>query len=146
MKLFTFFLISVVASSCSFVIHVATVEWLPSWVATQMEGLTVQPSWNVRFVALLTAVEYGIAASLLYVLARERLITFGRFNASLILGVLLAALHGAFIRQPLMDWVVGNPIHVVIVQNAFQWLVWLLMAVVVVFGLERSLYENKLSY
>ncbi|KUI97284.1 hypothetical protein VRK_34730 [Vibrio sp. MEBiC08052] len=31
---------------------------------------------------------------------------------------------------------VGNPFHVVLVQNGFEWLVWLLMSFCVVFGFE----------
>jgi hypothetical protein len=38
-----------------------------------------------------------------------------------------------------MDYVVGNPLHVVLVQNGFKWLVWLLMSFLVVFGFELAI-------
>jgi hypothetical protein len=143
MKLILIFLVMVIASTSSFVVHVISIEWLPAWVGRQMDGVTIQPSWSVRYVAALTSIEYGFAAVTLYVLARDRLIKHGLFNASLIFSVLLTAIHGALIRQPFMDYVVGNPIHVVLVQNGFKWLVWLLMSFIVIFGYE--LISNKTS-
>jgi hypothetical protein len=66
-------------------------------------------------------------------------LVFGVFKASLLFSILLASIHGAFVRQPLMDYVVGNPLHVVLVQNGFKWLVWLLMSFLVVFGFELAI-------
>jgi hypothetical protein len=136
MKFFLFFIVAVVASASSFVVHVATAEWLPVWIGTQMQGLSIQPSWAVRYVAGVTSLEYGIAAIALYYFARDKLITFGKFKSALLFYVLLMAIHGAFFRQPFMDYVVGNPIHVVFVQNGFKWLLWFLMSFCVVFGFE----------
>nr|MBF4265025.1 hypothetical protein [Vibrio anguillarum] len=85
----------------------------------------------------LTSLEYGISAIVLYWLIRDKIIKYGQFKAFIILSLLLTALHGALIRQPLMDFVVGNPIEVALVQNAFKWLVWVLMSLVTVYGFER---------
>ncbi len=101
-----------------------------------MQDVSIQPSWNIRYIAGVTSLEYGIAAIVLYYLARDKLIVFGKLKAALLFSVLLMALHGAFLRQPFMDYMVGNPIHVVLVQNLFEWLVWLLMSFFVVFGYE----------
>jgi len=90
-----------------------------------------------------TSIEYGLAASALYYLSCDKLIAVGSFKASLIFALLLAAIHGVFIRQPLMDFLVGNPIHVVFAQNIFKWLVWLLMSFVVVYGIEVILRSNN---
>jgi len=136
MKYFLIFIVAVAASASSFIIHVATVEWLPSWVSGQMQGLSIQPSWDIRYIAGITSLEYGVAAIALYYLARDKLIGFGKFKEALVFSVLLMAIHGAFLRQPFMDYVVGNPVHVVLVQNLFKWLVWLLMSFFVVFGFE----------
>ena len=136
MKVFLLLLVAIIASVASFIVHVATVEWLPQWIGSQMRGIQIQPSWEVRYVAALTSVEYGIAAVTIYTLCRDRLHSFGLFKGIGLYAILLAALHGAFLRQPLMDYIIGNPIHVVAVQNAFQWLVWALMSVAVVVGVE----------
>jgi hypothetical protein len=136
MKYFLLLLVALVASLSSFAVHVVTVEWLPQWVGSQMRGLQIQPSWDVRYIAAFTSMEYGIAAVTIYELCRERLSRLGVMKGIGLYAVLLAALHGAFIRQPLMDYIVGNPVHVVTVQNGFQWLVWILMAIAVVLGAE----------
>jgi hypothetical protein len=139
MKILLILVVAGLASLSSFVVHVATVEWLPAWIASQMQGLQIQPSWDVRYIAAATSFEYGLAAVALYYLARNKLLIFGVFKASLLFSILLASIHGAFVRQPLMDYVVGNPLHVVLVQNGFKWLVWLLMSFLVVFGFELAI-------
>ena len=136
MKIILIFVVAVIASTSSFVVHVATVEWLPDWIGNQMQGVSIQPSWDVRYIAGVTSIEYGMAAIALYYLAREKLLDYGKFKSALLFSVLLMAIHGAFVRQPFMDYVVGNPFHVVLVQNGFKWLVWLLMSFCVVFGVE----------
>jgi hypothetical protein len=139
MKILLILVVAGLASLSSFVVHLATVEWLPVWIASQMQGLQIQPSWDVRYIAATTSFEYGLAAVALYSLARNKLLVFGVFKASLLFSILLASIHGAFVRQPLMDYVVGNPLHVVLVQNGFKWLVWLLMSFLVVFGFELAI-------
>ncbi len=136
MKYLGFLIVAVLASSCSFLIHLFSAEWLMSWVAEQMKDHSVTPSWNVRNIALFTSIEYGIAAVIMYQLMRDKLIQHGRFIAIIIFAILLTAIHGALFRQPFMDFVVGNPLHVTLVQNIFKWLVWLLISVVVVNGVE----------
>ena len=58
------------------------------------------------------------------------------FYRAVFLSICLAMVSGALIRQPLMDVVVGNPLHVTMVQNLFKWLVWMLLGFVVVYGVE----------
>lgn len=136
MKIFLIFIIAVLASASSFIVHVTTVEWLPSWIGNQMQGITVQPSWNIRYIAGITSLEYGLAAIALYYLARDKLLIFGKLKSAILFSILLTAIHGAFFRQPFMDYVVGNPLHVVLVQNGFKWMVWLIMSFCVVYGVE----------
>ncbi|WP_020407995.1 hypothetical protein [Hahella ganghwensis] len=136
MKYLLLMMVAAVASASSFIVHVATVEWLPAWIGNQMQGIGVQPSWDIRYIAGLTSIEYGLAASAFYLLARDKLILMGRFKTSLLFATLLAAIHGALLRQPIMDYVIGNPLLVVLVQNSFQWLVWLLMSFLVIYGVE----------
>jgi hypothetical protein len=90
----------------------------------------------VRYIAAITSIEYGLAAIGLYYLGREKLLSFGKFKSALLFSMLLMAIHGVFVRQPLMDFVIGNPLHVTLIQNAFQWLPWILTAFVVVYGYE----------
>ncbi len=135
-RIFGLLLVAAVASSSSFIIHVLTVEWLPGWIGQQMEGKTISPSWDVRYIAMITSVEYGVAALLIYHFLRDKILAWGMPLVVLSLFALLAATHGALIRQPLMGYIVGNPIQVVLVQNGSKYLIWFLMAFITVFGYE----------
>lgn len=135
-KIILYTLLAAIASCSAFVIHVFTVEWLPGWISAQMSDKNITPSWNVRYVAALTSIEYGIGAVLLYLAARQTLTKYRIFYRALFLSACLAMVSGAFLRQPLMDIVVGNPFHVAIVQNFFKLLVWVLLGFVVVYGVE----------
>ena len=129
-------ILAILASLGGFVVHVITIEWLPQWIGAQMQGITIQPSWDVRYLAAVTSIEYGLAAIGLYYLGRQKLLSFGKLKSALIFSILLMAISGVFIRQPLMDIAIGNPLHVSLLQNAFKWLPWIIMAFVVVFGFE----------
>jgi len=135
-KIFLLLILIVAASLSGFLVHVTTMEWLPSWIGTQMRGIEIKPSWNVRYIAAITSVEYGIAAVSIYYLSREKLLTFGKFKCAVIFSILLMSIHAVLIRQPLMDFIVGNPLHVILVQNGFKCLVWALMSFIVVYGFE----------
>ncbi len=136
MKYFLLLILAIIASLTGFVVHVFTVEWLPDWISSQMQGIEVKPSWAVRYVAGITAIEYGIATIVLYHLARDKLIQLGKLRASVFLSILLLALNAILIRQPLMDYLIGNPLIVVVVQNGFIWLSWILLSFITVYGYE----------
>lgn len=143
MKLFLLLVLAIVASLTGFVVHVFTVEWLPGWIGQQMQGIELQSSWAVRYVAGITSIEYGIATIVLYYLAREKLMKYGKFKASCFFSMLLLSLHSLLFRQPLMDYMIGNPIHVVLLQNGFKWLSWIFMSFIVVYGYELICKRNK---
>ena len=44
--------------------------------------------------------------------------------------MLLLAAQGSLFRQPLMDFIIGNPLSVVAVQDGVTWVVWLVMCAV----------------
>jgi len=142
MRVFLILLLVFTASFSGFVIHVLTIEWLPQWIGAQMQNIEITASWDVRYMAAITSIEYGVAALALYLLARKYLLQWGQLNAALFFSMLLIAIQGLLIRQPLMDLMIGNPWHVVVVQNAFKWLPWILMAFIIVFGYELI---NKIS-
>lgn len=145
MQLILILILAILASLGGFIIHVITIEWLPDWIGAQMSGVEIQPSWHVKYLAGATSIEYGLAAIGLYYLARERLNNYGTIKSAFIFSVLLMALHGAFIRQPIMDFAIGNPMHVVLVQNAFKCVPWVMMAFVTVYGYEliHNIFKTK---
>lgn len=120
----------VAASATGFVIHLISAEPVASWVARRMAGQSVAPSWDVAIPAALSSIETGIGMTILYALCRSRLRWLGTALSGLIVGLLLLAVMGRLIRQPLMDFIVGNPLDVVLVQNGMGWLTWLATALV----------------
>ncbi|NRB42521.1 MAG: hypothetical protein HRU20_29300 [Pseudomonadales bacterium] len=137
----TTLLILVVAAAASlaqFVVHVIAIEWLwlRSWISRQMNDIEMLYSWDVRYIAAVTSIEYGLAAVISYCLAREKLILLGEVKSGIILFIFLACLHGDFLRQPVMNYIIGNPLRVVLVRHSFTWISWLLMSFTVVFGVE----------
>lgn len=124
------FLPAAAAASAGFVVHVATQPLVQSWVAERMQDRQVTPSWDVRYVALLTSLETGLGVVILYALIRDRLPITSVVGRGVLLALLLLAVKGALFRQPLMNLVIGNPALVVLVQDGITWLVWLSVCVV----------------
>ncbi len=136
MKILMLLVLAVAGSLGGFVIHVLTVEWLPGWIGTQMQGMELKPSWNVKYLAAITSIEYSLSTMFIYVLARNKLIKLGQFKSACVISLILLTINALLIRQPLMDFAIGNPLHVVLVQNAFKWMPWILMAFIIVYGYE----------
>jgi hypothetical protein len=84
MKIILLLVVATLAAFSGFVVHVFTVEWLPEWISTQMQGLEVKPSWDVRYVAAVTSVEMGLGVLGLYFLGRQKFIQIGRFKSALL--------------------------------------------------------------
>jgi hypothetical protein len=144
MKVFFYIILVTTASLSGFVVHVITIEWLPDWIGQQMQGVELRPSWAVRYVAAMTSVEYGVSAIVIYYLSREKLIKYGKFKAFLMFSGVLLSINAILVRQPLMDYLIGNPLHVVMVQNVFKWMTWVLLSFVVVYGYEFINRKNRL--
>jgi len=142
MKLFLLLVLAIVASLTGFIVHVFTVEWLPDWIGKQMQGIQLQPSWAVRYVAALTSIEYGMAALVLFVLMRDKLLPYGKFKSAIFFSALLLAVNGILIRQPFMDYLIGNPLLVVMVQNVFKWLPMILMSFIIIYGYEAIIKQK----
>lgn len=119
------------AAGTGFLIHVSSQGWVRSWVSSRMQGREVVSSWDVRYVALATSLETGVGLVILYALIRPALPGKSSFVRGLLLGVLLLAVMGRLVRQPLMDFVVGNPLPVVAVQDGISWVLWICVCVVV---------------
>ncbi|MES0884687.1 hypothetical protein [Roseibium sp. SCP14] len=133
------------AAAGGFVIHVFTVEWIHEWVAGQMAGKTVQSSWDVRIPAAISSIEIGLALTFCYGLLKYRFPGLRWWIGGLGLGCLMLAVQGRLIRQPLMNWLVGNPVEVVLVQDGIAWLTWLVMALTVAFVVELMPMRHRVA-
>ncbi len=142
MKKILFIFTILTASLSSFYIHVFSIEWLEKWIASQMHGMQVYTSWDVRYIAAITSLEYGIGVFLLYFLIREKLNKINKVLRSIILSLLLLAVQGSLFRQPVMDYVIGNPLYITLIQNGFKWIIWMIISFITVFGYEFSIKKE----
>lgn len=126
-----YFSIAVIVSLAAFVMHLLTIEWVMGFVTDQMQDRIIKPSWDVRYVAALTSIEIGFGALLIYGLIHSQLPTNNTLLKGVLLTVLLLMVKGELIRQPLMNWLVGNPLSVVMVQDGMTWCIWLMMGMVI---------------
>lgn len=133
---------AIAAAATGFVIHVGTQSWVQSWVAERMQGKEVAPSWDVRYIALATSLEVGVGLVILYALVRRAMPVKSAVLRGLLLGVVLLAVMGRLLRQPVMNLVIGNPLPVVVVQDGISWVLWLSAAVVAAVVFERLVPEN----
>lgn len=77
---------------------------------------------DVTLRAAISTIEYGIAYLCVYLLFRKLFANWsiaGRVAAAI---ALCLAVSGALLRAPLMQLAIGNPLHVVLVQQGAQWL------------------------
>ncbi|GLQ76108.1 hypothetical protein [Vibrio penaeicida] len=134
MKFILYFFVLVLAAAIGFVVHVIEAEWLRAWISQQMTGKSVMPSWDVRYVAMALAIESSIGVFIVYLLLRQKI-----GNCSLLIQVgalsgIILAMKSMLIRQPVMDFIIGNPIHVVAAQNLLKWMTPILMSTIIVVG------------
>jgi len=122
---------AVAAAVVGFSIHVGSQGWIRAWVSAHMQGREIIPSWDVRYLALLTSIESGIGLVIVYALARPALPGKSSLVRGLLLGVLMLAVMGRLFRQPMMNLAIGNPLPVVAVQDGISWVLWALMSIVV---------------
>ncbi len=134
MKYIGYLLILVLTAGVGFIIHVIEVEWLAAWVSQQMAGQSVAPSWEVRYVAMALSIEHSLAMFIIYLLLRLKIGHLHTAIQILALSGLTLAFKSLLLRQPIMDYLIGNPLHVVALQNAAKWLIPLCMATIMVIG------------
>jgi hypothetical protein len=130
-------------AATGFVIHVGSQAWVQSWVTERMQGRDVRASWDVRYFALITSIEVGIGLVILYALVRGAMPFKSPALRGLLLGVVLLAVMGKLVRQPVMNLLIGNPLSVVAVQDGVSWLLWPAVSVVVAVVFERLAPEQN---
>lgn len=138
-------LAAILTAAFGFAAHVFAAEIVEPYVASVMAGRHVAPSWDVRVPAALTAIEPGVALIILCLLLRHALPSAGTFARGLTAGLLALALSGRLVRQPMMDFLVGNPLNVVAVQDGIVWLIWLGMGLIAAFCLDLTARPAQLT-
>ncbi|HDY8068250.1 TPA: hypothetical protein RQK93_000433 [Vibrio vulnificus] len=143
MKVTLHFAVLILASTVGFIVHVIESEWLRFWVSEQMVGKNVLPSWDVRYLAMALAIESSISMFIVYLLLRQKMSECSLLAQVAALSAIVLTMKSMLVRQPVMDYVIGNPIHVVVAQNFVKWLIPIFMSTIIVVG--YFLVENLIN-
>jgi len=101
-----------------------------------MAGVEMLASWDVRYLAGATSIEYVLGSMLMYTLMRRPLLGWRPWARIVVFTLLILSTRGLLMRQPLMDWAIGNPMDVVVIQNGLKALVWIVVASLSAIGVE----------
>lgn len=122
--------VSAAAAAAGFSFHVVASEKASHWITKEMQGRSLRTSRNVIFPAAITSLEMGVGLAIFYALVRDHLPFGNPFLRGVTVGLLVLVMTGKLFRQPIMNWIIGNPMKVVLVQDGVTWLSWLLTTTV----------------
>lgn len=108
-----------------FFIHVALGSTVQAVVAENMKGVAIlKPPYGplITSIAGLTALIPALFSLVLYMVIRKQIPGKAPLIKGLFFGALILLLKGQLIRQPLMNYLVGNPLWVVVLQQSEIWL------------------------
>jgi hypothetical protein len=111
---------SVVAAIVALTVHILLQQWAQPIISERMRGIEVlRPPYGafVTGVAYVTAVVPAIVAAILFYYGAHLLPARSRLGKGLWLGVLILLLKGDLVRQPVMNFLIGNPPSVVVLND-----------------------------
>ncbi|PHM73227.1 hypothetical protein [Xenorhabdus kozodoii] len=144
--LFIILIVSILTAFIGFIVHVINVEWLIPYIRSEVNNVSVLPSWDVRYLAAFTSIETGFGITILYILIKKGMPTYNSFTRGIIMWLLELAIMGRLVRQPLMDFAIGNPFLISMLQNSISWINWFLICLITTFlydYLIKSWCENN---
>ncbi|MBD1229403.1 hypothetical protein [Xenorhabdus griffiniae] len=130
---FIILIVSMFTAFIGFIVHVINVEWLIPYIRSEVNNVSVLPSWDVRYLAAFTSIETGFGITILYILIKKGMPTYNSFTRGIIMWLLELAIMGRLVRQPLMDFAIGNPVLISILQNSISWINWFLICLITTF-------------
>lgn len=120
-SLYLYFVISIVlVTTIGFVLHVYFFYYTQGLIASLMQGVDVlKPPYGsaINVVAFLTAFIPTAAKVGLYYLIGKHLWFSSKLGKGFVYGLLLSLLRGELIREPVMNYLIGNPIEVIFIQQ-----------------------------
>lgn len=135
-----FILVVVTISLLGFGIHFVSLDWVMSYGEEAMAGHIVKPFGGIHYASAITSVEMGLGFLLIYGLVRNSLSELDFLDRGVLLGILMLMVNGQLFRQSFMEWWIGNPVSIVVVQGGIVWILWIAMGIAGVF-----LYEELLG-
>jgi hypothetical protein len=118
--LFRILVVSAVAAIVALTLHILIQQWSQPIISANMVGVEVaRPPYGLLItgVAYVTAMVPAIVAAILFYYAGRLLPARTRFGKGLWLGVLILLLKGDLVRQPMMNFLIGNPPTVVVLND-----------------------------
>lgn len=134
-------LAAVLTSLTGFCLHVLDAEIVEKWLTGQPMGLSY--SLPVTLLAALTSIEVGGGLVVLYGLIRPMLIRQSLLARGGVITLLMLAIKGSLLRQPLMDQIVGGLGWMTLIRDLIPWLNWGLMCLVLVRSYERFIQPTQ---
>ncbi|EYU15846.1 hypothetical protein [Photorhabdus aegyptia] len=123
-------IVSILTSCVGFVIHVINSEWVVPYIRNEVSNITIAPSWDVRYLAALTSLETGLGITFLYILIKKSLPTYTPITRGILMWLIELAIMGRLVRQPLMDYAIGNPFAISVLQNSVSWINWFFICLI----------------
>ena len=108
------------AATVGFFLHVAMSSYIGPYISQEMAGKNVlHPPYPffVNFIAYLTAILPVSGWAILFYLVYDRIPSNNFVWKGLLFSCLILFLKGDLIRQQVMSYIVGNPLHVAIIQS-----------------------------
>ncbi|MEQ1975852.1 hypothetical protein [Xenorhabdus sp. SGI240] len=130
---FIILIVSIFTAFIGFIVHVINVELLIPYIRSEVNNVSVLPSWDVRYLAAFTSIETGFGITILYIFIKRGMPTYNSFTRGIIMWLLELAIMGRLVRQPLMDFAIGNPFLISILQNSISWVNWFFICLITTF-------------
>lgn len=96
----------------------------------------------MKYLAAITSIETGFGIIILYHFIHKSLPSKNSFYKGIILWLLLLAIMGRLVRQPLMDYAIGNTAYVSLLQNISSWLVWFFICTITTTLYDKLLFNK----
>ncbi|KLU14381.1 MULTISPECIES: hypothetical protein [Xenorhabdus] len=130
---FIILIVSIFTAFIGFIVHVINVELLMPYIRSEVNNVSVLPSWDVRYLAAFTSIETGFGITILYIFIKRGMPTSNSFTRGIIMWLLELAIMGRLVRQPLMDFAIGNSFLISILQNSISWINWFFICLITTF-------------
>lgn len=140
-RLRRFILAACLCTALAMTVHIKLQHFCVQYVSTHMEGVTVAHAPYNTFItsmAYLTFVVQALVVCFAYYLVRDYMPCKSAFGRGCLFGLFIMLMNGELLRQPFMNYLVGNPVLVILVQQGQVWISTLVASIVIAWVLEAK--------
>ena len=127
-------LVVVISTVIGLSTHIYLLKIISPVIAERMQGVVIQkPPYSVVIttIAYITFVFPAIGTVLVYYFIQDVFPGKSRVVKGVLFGLLILLVKGELLRQPIMNFIVGNPIKITLLQQSQVWLSNLIMCVII---------------